>query len=238
MKHLLSTLAVALSAVVMWGCSGGGSDVGPLVVKLDGQKVTFTSSGGSRQIEIAGPEWTATSSADWLTATQDEKNLVLKAERNYAAKRTAEVLVKAVTGEESQMVTVEQSKGSMPKDALQISSFAYPDLEKSGAGRLKLSSAEEEYNFDIKLSNQSFTWRVELDPEAKWLTCGETTAQSPRNNTRMKIKLGQNKTIDERTAVINILCEYKGGVSKYELTVVQESSHRMEDPVVNPLIKW
>ena len=233
MKHYLTKLVLALMVVVSWGCSG--SDAIPLTVKET--ELSFKADGGTMTIEVTGPDWDVVSSAeDWCVATREEKtNLVVTVAKNYAAKkRTAELLI--TSGAESQVVTVNQAKGTgVLEDAISVSSVAFPDMKPKG-DELELPAIQKAHNFYVTLSNPAYTWRVVLDEENNFIDCDHLTAQ--RGSGYMTLNLQQNNTIDARKAKLQILCEYKGATGVYNLTIVQRATHNNEDPFLNDEIEW
>jgi hypothetical protein len=255
MRKFLSNLAVVLLCFAACGCSGGSGEVSlsvgiepsiidqkkHLQVKAAGEKVT---------LPVAGPAWEAVSSTskeavDWLKPSKDAMTggLLLTAEKNYTTKnRDAEVLVKAIDGEASETIYVEQKKGGMPENAIQMDIKApicdlYPLLKENGSGEIEVSADASTHNFKVLLSDSKFTWRVIIEEEAKdWIYSPQTSTQ--KGKSALKITLTKNLEVGERTSVVKILCEYKGGEAAYLLRIKQQPTHHNEDPALDDEIEW
>lgn len=255
MRKFLSNLAVVLLLFVVCSCSGG-SEVVPisvgvepsiidqkkhLEVKAAGQKVYLT---------VSGPAWeavssTATEEVDWLKPSKDEStgNLLLTAEKNYMSKkRSATVTVKAIDGESSDVIYVEQKKGGMPEDALLIDIKSpicdlYPELREKVSGNISVSADASSHTFKVLLADTKFVWHVEIAEDAKgWISSPQTLPQ--RGKSTLNIRLEKNLEVGERSSVVKIVCEYKGGSTEYLLTIIQEPTHHNEDPIFDDAIDW
>lgn len=231
MKHLFLTLAVAFAAVVMWSCSGGDEAI-PL--NLSSTIVQFKANGGTQKITVsAEPGWTATSSASWCSVKQTDGTLELTAKKNYAAKqRLAEVLV--TSGEESQIINVSQEKGTGTFDGFTVSSLAFEGLDPDTRDEVNVNSLANKYNLQVTTMSPSYTWRVESDSE--WLTSSVEGTQ--RGSNYFSFIVAANETIEERVGKLTIISEYEGAKDDYVLTVIQNPTHSLQDPIEAPKIEW
>ena len=231
MKHLFSMLAVAFAAIVMWSCSSGG---GAVPLNLSSTIVQFADKGGTQKITVtAEPGWTATSSEKWLTLKQTDDALEITAQKNYSAKsRLAEVLVTA--GEESQLINVSQKAGTGTFEGFTVSSLAFEGLDPDSRDDVTVNSLDGKYILQVTTLNPAYTWRVESD--AEWLTTSVQGTQ--RGSNHFSFIVAANDTIEERKGTLTIISEYEGAKDDYVLTVIQNPTHSLQDPLEAPKIEW
>lgn len=235
MKRFLSFLTIAFAAVVLWGCSGGGAT--EVVLTASTESLQFAANGGSQKVTLtAGDDLTVTSSQPkWCTAKLNEqKELTVTAKKNYAAKsRNAEILLAA--GSQSKVIAVSQKAGSGKIDAFTLSSITFPDLYPTGRGEVNVSSSKGSYNIMITLTDPNYPWRVEVT-EGDFVTTKYSTDQ--KGSGYFSFEVSANDTIDVRTALLTIISEYEGAKCTYQLTVIQDATHRIQDPIEAPKIEW
>lgn len=234
MKHLLSTLAVALFAAVVCGCSGGDSEV---ALTVSAPTIEFPASGGTKSVTVtSGTDLVATPSKSWCTAKVDiEKQTVsVTAKKNYAAKaRTAELTL--TSGSQSQVVAISQKAGSGTFDGFELSSLTFPDLYPTGRGEVNVKATEGSYIIMIKLTDPKYPWRVEIT-EGDFVSTKYGADQ--KGSGYFTFEVEANNTVDERSALLTIVSEYEGAKCTYALTVIQEATHRIQDPIEAPKIEW
>jgi hypothetical protein len=233
MKHLLSMFAVAFVAVVMLSCSSGGGEV---PITLSQAAVQLSAAGGTQRVTVtADPGWTATSSASWCSVTVNAKELVITAKKNYSAKaRSAQVTISSVSGAQSQILGVTQKAGTGTFDGFTVSSVAFSDLDPDSRDQVDVNSLKNDYTLQVTTLNPTYSWRVEVDSD--WVTTSVKGTQ--RGSNYFTFTVAANTDIKERTAELHIISEYEGAVDDYELTIVQASSHRNEDPTIGKEIEW
>lgn len=234
MKHLLSTLAVALVAAFVCGCSGGSSEV---ALTVSASAIELPANGGTKSITVtSGADLVATPSKSWCTAKIDleKQTLSVTAKKNYAAKqRTAEITL--TSGSQSQVVAITQKAGTGKIDAFTLSSLAFPELYPTNRGEVRVKSTEGNYIIMITLTDPIYPWRVEI-------TEGDFVSTKFGSNQKgsgyFSFDVEANNTPDEREAKLTIISEYEGAKCTYDLTVIQEATHRIQDPIVAPKIEW
>lgn len=235
MKHLLSTLAVALVAVVMWSCSG---DSGPVALTVTSSSLQFSANGGTQSVTVTSePDLVATPSQSWCTTKVDVEKQILSvsAKKNYAAvARNAEILL--TSGAQSQVITVNQKAGTGKILGFkEISNVAYPELSPTGGDDVEVSSVANKYKFSVILEEPKYSWRVESISE-DFVTTSMTEPQ--KGSGYLQIEVAANPTVEARESVVLLVCEYEGAKDTYELTVVQSPTHNNEDPIINNEIDW
>ena len=233
MKRFLSCLTIAFLAVVLWGCSSSPTET---VLTATAESLQFAANGGSQKVTLtAGSDLKATSSQSWCKTNIDEqKVLTVTAKKNYAAKsRDAEILL--TSGSQSKVITVSQKAGTGKIDAFTLSSLTFPDLYATGHGEVKVNSAKGSYNILITLSDTVYPWRVEVT-EGDFVSTNYSTNQ--KGSGYFSFEVTANDTADTRTALLTIISEYEGAKCTYELTVIQDATHRIQDPIEAPKIEW
>lgn len=234
MKHLLSIFAVALAALLVCGCSSGDGEV---ALTVSTPSLQFSANGGTQSVTVtAGADLVATPSQKWCTTKVDleKQTISVTAKKNYAAKqRTAEVLL--TSGTQSQTIAVTQKAGTGKIDAFTLSSLTFPDLYPTGRGEVKVKSTKGSYNILITLTDTAYPWRVEVT-EGDFVTTQYSSNQ--KGSGYFSFEVAANDTVDTRTALLTIISEYEGAKCTYELTVIQDATHRIQDPTVAPKIEW
>ena len=203
-------------------------------LNLSTKIVQFADKDGTQKITVtAEPGWTATSSEKWLTLKQTDDALELTAKKNYSAKsRLAEVLVTA--GEESQLINVSQKAGTGTFEGFTVSSLAFEGLDPDSRDDVTVNSLEGKYILQVTTLNPAYTWRVESDSE--WLTTSVQGTQ--RGSNHFSFIVAANDTIEERKGTLTIISEYEGAKDDYVLTVIQNPTHSLQDPLEAPKIEW
>jgi hypothetical protein len=275
MRKFLSNLAVVLLCFAACGCSGGSSGVASINVEIEdylGQKILEVKAAGeTKQVKVSGPAWEATSSTagtadNWVVPTRDAASgdLVIKATKNYSSKRReAQVVVKALEGESSETIFINQPKGKMPDEALSFKTNpTFPELSLTNSGRIQIASEPGVYKFSLQFADEiknfkptsTFKWFVEIPEDVTWITSEASTPQQVKKTTNeFEINVVQNTEIgwvnengvytvgNPRKAIVYIVCEYAGNKdarAMYELTVLQNPTSYNEDPIIDGVIDW
>ena len=234
MKHLLSILAVAIIAVVAWGCSSGGNEEIP--VTLSKGALTFQSNSGKQTIEVtAGKNWEPQSSKEWCTVQRDGNQLTVSVTKNYAAKeRTATVTI--TSGEQSAVLGVTQKAGSGKFEGFEVTSLAFTGLDATGGDDVRVSSKENSYSLNIHTLEQKYYWKAEVIEGADFVSIPDNDLH--KGNGVLKFTVETNTTVEEREAQLKIVSELEGAYCTYVLKITQLAANNNEDPIINNEIDW
>ena len=234
MKRFFSFLTIALLAVVLWVCSSGETEV---ALTASVETLQFAANGGSQKVTLtAGDDLEVTSSQPkWCTATFDaQKVLTVTTKKNLSAKkRSAEILLTA--GSQSKTIAVSQKAGSGKIDAFTLSSLTFPDLYPTGRGEVNVNSSEGSYNIMITMTDPAYPWRIEVT-EGDFVST--KYGENQKGSGYFSFEVEANNTVDVRQALLTIISEYEGAKCTYALTIIQDATHRIQDPIEAPKIEW